>query len=186
MKTIIGKYIIYEDPEKLSVKFRYTFSDVIGGFWLLLMAIIGTLIFYSFANKFKIDSIKDWLFTIIGIVMFGYGTFFLFAGLYNPVKGIFRIDKLKGKITIADILKSETIDISNVSGAFYTIHENYRPKMKYVMISLRLTDGETKDCFIIRSSIPFDLGRKVDKDLHTVTRKVRDRINYTLAAQKIN
>ena len=52
--------------------------------------------------------------------------------------------------------------------------------MLYSMLSLRLHDGTKKECFIIRSSTSIDLVIGVKKDLHSISRKLRDMISNTI------
>ncbi|MBK7854376.1 MAG: hypothetical protein IPJ79_05250 [Bacteroidetes bacterium] len=52
------------------------------------------------------------------------------AGLYNPAAGVFRIDKVKGEVTIVDFLKSETVAAEDVRLVFYEIRSSYRPRTK--------------------------------------------------------
>ena len=183
MKTRIGKYIISEDAISFRISYRYTFSDLIGCFWFLLMLSLGFFLLYAYYKTFTIDKLHDfnaWTVGIFGLGISLFGAYLLAAGLYNPGKGIFRVDKLNQEVKIVDFLKSETVKFDKVNSVFSEIKTSYKPKMKYAMLCIRLADGTKKECFVIRSNIPFDLGQKVDKDLNTISRQLRDRISQTI------
>lgn len=185
MKTRIGKYIVSEDAKSFSISYRYTFSDLIGSFWFLLMLSLGFFLLYTCYKTFTIDNLHDYSAWTVGIGGLGlslFGAYLLAVGLYNPKKGIFRVNKLKQELKIVDFLKSVTIKLEELNSVYYEVKTSYKPKMKYAMLCIRLTDGTKKDCFIIRSSIPIDLGHKVDKDLNTISRQLRDKISQATRA----
>lgn len=147
------------------------------------MLSLGFFLLYTYYKTFTIDKLHDfnaWTVCISGLWLSLFGAYPLAAGLYNPRKGIFRVDKLKQELKIIDFLKSETIKLEVVNSVYCEVKTSYKPKMKYAMLCIRLTDGTKKNCFVIRSSIPIDLGRKVDKDLNTISRQLRDRISQTI------
>jgi hypothetical protein len=183
MRTQIGKYILKEDEYKFSISYRYTFSDLLGGFWFLLMLLLGLFMLLTYYKTFTKESLYNftsWAIGLIGLFLSLFGTYLLAAGLYNPRGGIFRADKLKQEVTLADILKSETIPFINISSVFHNIESSRKPRTKYSMLCLRLTNGELKKCFVVRSGIPIDVGRKVDKDLNIVSRQLRDAISKAI------
>ncbi len=183
MKSRIGKFIISDDEKKFSISYRYTFSDFIGSIWYLVLIFIGGLILFSYyktLNTEKLYNYSDLLLGLFGLFIFSIGSYLLLAGLYNPSNGIFRIDKIKQEVKIIDFLKSETIPFNNISSICYEIKTSFKPKMKYAMLSIQLINGNKKDCFIIRSSIPFDVGGKVDKDLILVSRQLKIEINNAI------
>lgn len=183
MTSRIGKFKISDDETKFSISYRFTFSDFTGSILYLLMLFLGGLILFSYYKTFTIDrlySISDWLLGLFGLFIFSFGAYLLAAGLYNPSSGIFRVDKIKQEAKLVDFLKSETIPINNIISIFHEIRTSYKPRMKYAMLCMRLRNGDKKECFIVRSSIPFDFGSKVDKDLNIVSRQLRDAINKAI------
>lgn len=147
---------------------------------MVLMGLGIMFIYYKTFNPDTLYDFGDWIFVLVGAFLFLYGGYFLAAGLYNPATGVFRIDKVKGEVTIVDFLKSETIAVEDVRLVFYEIRSSYRPRTKYAMMCLRVSNGDKKDCFIVRSGIPIDIGRKVDKDLNTVARQLREAMSNAM------
>lgn len=183
MTSRIGKFKISDDETEFSISYRFTFSDLIGSLWYLLMFFLGGLILFSYYKTYSIYRLygfSDWVLGLSGLFIFSFGAYLLAAGLYNPSSGIFRVDKIKQEAKLVDFLKSETIPINNITSIYHEIRTSYKPKMKYAMLCLRLSNGDKKECFIVRSNIPFDLGRKVEKDLNIVSRQLIDAINNAI------
>lgn len=187
MTSRIGKFKVSDDETKFSISYRFTFSDFIGSIWYLLMLFLGGLILFSYYETFNTErlySFSDWLLVLFGIVIFSFGAYLMTAGFYNPSGGIFRVDKIRQEAKLVNFLKSETIPVKDITSIFHEIRTSHRPKMKYAVLCLRLSNGDKRECFIIRSSISFDLGRKVDKDLNIVSRQLRDAIINAIRTQK--
>ncbi len=183
MITQIGKFKILEEETKFSITYRFTFSDFLGSLWYLLTLFIGGLILYACYTKWDTNnniSFSNLIQGIIGLFVFSFGAYLLAGSLYNPRRGIFSVDKIKQEVKILDFLKTETIPINNISSVFHEMRTSNKPKMKYVMVCIRLKNGDKIDCFTVRSSIPFDIGRKVDKDLQIVSRQLGDAINKAI------
>jgi hypothetical protein len=179
MNQIIGKYTIYEDVRMFKIRYRYSFSDLTGSFWFLLSLALGTLMLITFIKT--VDSSNDsWFLLLLATGLIGYGTYFLSAVLCNPINGVLQINKVTHEVIIRDLFKSETIKSNSISSVFYEITRIERPRTLYAMLTLRLTDGTKMKCFIIRTSHSIDIGRKVEKDLHTVARQIRDKISNAL------
>jgi len=177
MMQVIGKYKIYEDEKRFKIRYRYTLSDFFGSIVYLLSLIIGLFLIYVLVRSFKVDSISTWTVLLASLVFTIFGIYSLVAGFYNPKIGIFQIDKETQEVKIPGLLKTETIKLSSIKSIFHELKSNYKPRMKYSILTVRLSDGTKKDCFIIRSVISVDVGPKVDKDLHKISRQLRDAIS---------
>jgi hypothetical protein len=174
MTTQYGKYKVYEDDNSFEIHYRYSLSDIFGLIIYILSFAIGLLLFYTSFKTFSATTISTWVLLIFALVFLTFGIYALTAGLYRPKRGVFQIDKTKKEIIVRDFLKSETIKINDIKSVSYELKEISKPKSIYSMLYLRLIDGKKKDCFIIRSVIPLDMGREVEKDIHLVSRQLRD------------
>jgi hypothetical protein len=172
----IGKYKILDDDQYLKIRYRYTISDLFGSLWFLLMLIIGPLIFLSACRYFEIYSVKVWIMIIVSCWITGYGGYSLILGLYNPRMGILTVDKKNKTIIIRSFIKSERIKTERVSSIQYEIKKSIHPRMLYSTLYLNITDKKRIDCFIIRSSIPFDVTQGIEVNIHMISRKIRNRI----------
>jgi hypothetical protein len=186
METKIGKYRIIEDDQSLKIIYQYTISDLIGSIWFLLTFLLGLLLLYVSHSFFVTENVRNlnaWVTGVTGLWFFLFGGYLLVMAAHNPGNGIFEVDKKKRVLVIRDFLKSEIMAWGDVVLVFYKIERNLRPTSaasKYAIIGLKLKDGNTKECFIVRSHIPFDIGRKVDKDLHIVSRALKDRVSNSM------
>ena len=176
----IGKYKITEDENHLSVRYRYTFSDLIGSIFYLISFMLGSFFLYALHIRFNIHSFSSWFELIISIGLILYGAFFVYGGLYNPINGVFEFDKKREIIIIRDLFKTEKYEKKLVQSFSYEITEKSKPKTLFSTISLKLKDGTKTDCFIVRSSIPVDIGRELTKDIHDVSRKIRDKLSNAI------
>lgn len=187
MNTRIGKYILTEDETKLRISYRFTFSDLIGSVYYVLMVLVGGLLLLTFYKTYtneRIYQFTDWIMGLIGLGLGLGGVYLLAAALYTPTGGIISIDKQKREITIRELFSSETLSIHQITSVYFTLKTSRKPKMKYAMLSLQLRNGKQKDCLVIRSAIPVDLGRKIDHELLVVSRQLRDRISAALKGLK--
>lgn len=186
MTENIGKYKIFIEDNGLKIRYRYSFSDLIGGLWFLLMIVVGILLLTTAHKTFNLYQFNSWLVLTCGVGLLGFGSYLLVVGLYNPTKGVFQVDKTQSTIIIRDFLKTHSVDIDNFLNLTYKLESSTRPRTNYAVITLTLKDKKKIDCFIIRSSIPIDLGRRVDKELHKVSRQLRDRIIQAIKDIKNN
>ena len=171
-----GKYKIYDDDKTFEIHYSYTFSDIIGSILYILAFLIGLLVLYASLENFLWKTISSWILLTFSLICLLFGFFHLVAGFYKPKKGIFQIDKTKKEVIIRDLLKSERIDINSIKSASYELTKNRKPKEIYSMLYLLQTDNKKKDCFIVRSQIPFDIGNEIEKDIHSVSKQLRDEI----------
>jgi len=174
MTTQYGKYKVYEDDKSFEIHYRYTLSDIFGSIFYILSFALGLLLFYTSFKTFAVTNISSWVVLIFALVFLIFSVLAITAGLYSPRRGVFQIDKTNKEIIIRDFLKSEKIKTNMIKSVSYELIENRKPRSIFSMLYLRLIDGKKKDCFIIRSAIPFDIGRVVNKDIHSVSRKLRD------------
>jgi len=180
MTQIIGKYKVYENETNFKIRYHYTFSDLIGSIWFLLSFLLGLLLLFVSFRTFSSDRTNSWLLLSVSIGLTIFGTYMLIAGFYNPTKGVLQIDKSRQILIIRDLLKTEIIKTELIANVIYDLKTQTRPKMLYSMVSLRLRDGMLKECFIIRSSTFIDTGRQGEKEIHTISRKLRDIISNAL------
>lgn len=179
MTEKIGKYRLIQDNENLRIRYIYTFSDIIGSLVYLIGASLGILILYVLVEKFSVDqlsTIKFWFVLLMALWLTGYCLYILFLGLMNPRDGLIQINKSKGIMIIRDFMKKEIVEISSIASIYCEITEVHKPKQKYGMFTIGTKDGKKIECFIIRSAIPIDFGRDIDKDIYETTRKLRSRI----------
>lgn len=174
MTTQYGKYKVLENDKSFEIHYRYSLSDIFGSIIYILSLTIGLLLLYTSIKTFNSTTITSWVLLIFALLFLIFGAYAISAGLYRPRRGVFQIDKVKNEVVVRDFLKSERIKVNLVKSVSYELKENSKPKSIYSMLYLRLLDGKKIDCFIIRSSIPFDLGREVEKDIHSVSRQLRD------------
>lgn len=179
MKQIIGKYSIYEDLQNFKIRYRYSFSDFTGSILFLLSLAMGTLLLFVFIKTYNSQKV-DWIFLLTGLGLTGFGSYFLLAGFYNPVDGVFQINKISNEVIIRDFLSKEIIKSNSISSVFYEISTSTKPRTAFATLMLRLRDGTIINCFIIRTSHPIDIGKEVEKDLHIVSRQIRDKISKAL------
>ena len=180
MTTQYGKYKVFEDDKSFEIHYSYSLSDIFGSIIFILSFVIGLLLFYTSYKTFSATTITSWVLLIFALVFLIFGAYAIIAGFYRPRRGVIQIDKVKKEIVVRDFLKSEKIKNNAIKLVAYELKENSKPKSIYSMLYLRLVSGKKIDCFIIRSSIPFDLGREVEKDLHSVSRQLRDVIMNTI------
>ena len=179
MTEKIGKYRIIQDNENLRIRYIYTFSDIIGSLIYMIGASLGILILYALVAKFSVDqlsTVKFWFVLIMAGWITVYCLYILFLGLMNPRDGLIQINKPKGIMIIRDFMKKEIVEISSIASIYCEITEVHKPKQKYGMFTIGRKDGKKIECFIIRSAIPIDLGREIEKDIYETTRKLRSRI----------
>lgn len=174
MTTQYGKYKVFEDDKSLEIHYRYTFSDIVGSTIYILSLTIGLLLFFTAFKTFVPTTMSSWVLLIFGSIFLIFGAYALTAGLYRPRRGVVQIDKTKKELVIRDLLKTERIKTNEIKSVSYELKESRKPKSIHSMLYLRLLDGKKIDCFLVRSSIPVDLGREVDKDIHLVSRQLRD------------
>ncbi|PBQ33105.1 hypothetical protein CNR22_15395 [Sphingobacteriaceae bacterium] len=184
MTTQYGKYKVFEDDKSFEIHYRHSLSDIFGSVIFVLSFATGLMLFYTSYKTFNATAITSWVLLIVGSVFSVFGAYALLAGLYSPGRGVFQIDKTTNDIIIRDFLKSESIKTTMVKSVSYELKENGKPKSIYSMLYLRLSDGKKKDCFIIRSSIPLDIGREVDKDIHVVSRQLKGAIMNVIKNQR--
>jgi len=177
MTQRIGKYRVYEDDASFKIRYHYTFSDIIGSIGFLVSFLLGLLLLYVSVRTFNSDKINSWVILLVSIVLILFGAYTLISGFYNPTGGILQIDKTRQVLIIRDFLKVETIQNELIASITYELKSGVRPRILYSILLLRLHDGTKKECFIIRSSTPIDLGRAVEKEIHSVSRKLRDLIS---------
>ena len=174
MMTQYGKYKVYNDDKSFEIHYSYSLSDIFGLIIYILSFVIGLLLFYASFKTFVATTISSWVLLIFGLVFLIFGAYAFTVGLYRPRRGVFQLDKTEKEIIIRDFLKSKKIKANVIKSVSYELKEINKPKSIYSMLYLILIDGQKKDCFIIRSAIPFDIGREVEKDIHTVSRQLRD------------
>lgn len=180
MTQKIGKYKVYENEMNFKIRYRFTFSDIVGSIWFLLSFLLGLLLLIVSFRTFDFDRTNSWLILLVSIGLTLFGTYMLIAGFYNPTKGVLQIDKTRQILIIRDLLKTEIIENKSIANVTYDIKTQTRPRMLYSMLSLRLCDGTLKECFIIRSSPFIDTGRQGDKEIHSISRKLRDIISKAI------
>jgi hypothetical protein len=179
MKERIGKYKLIDRKDDLQVHYIYGISDLISVLFYLLRLALGGMFLYISIIRFDADSISDYDFWLLAVVGMGLVLFFLYllvAGLYKPHSGVFQVDKKKKYVVVRDLFKSEIISFNEIRSLFCEIIFTKKPNQKYGMMYIGTSSGEKKECFIIRSSIPIDLGRKVDKDILSTANSVKNRI----------
>jgi low affinity Fe/Cu permease len=180
MTQKIGKYKVYENETNLKIRYIYTYSDIIGSIWFLLSFLLGLLLLFVSFRTFSFDKTNSWLILLVAIGLTLFGTYMLIAGFYNPTKGVLQIDKTKQILIIRDLLKTEIIKNELIANVTYDLKKQTRPRMLYSMLSLRLYDGTIKECFIIRSSASINTGRQGEKEIHSISRKLRDIISKAI------
>jgi hypothetical protein len=176
LKTRIGKYKIFEKDKSLKIKYVYTFSDLFG----LLINLIGfslglflIYVFYYNLNKFKIDYILILACGLWFSIWFGKILFILISTFKQSC---IEIDRKTREISIFDYKKTEKINFDKISSIYCKIESEYKPKDKYGILIFQTFDKEKIEGFIIRSSIPFDIGKGVDKDIYKVSSKLKEKI----------
>ncbi len=174
MTTQYGKYKVFENNKSFEIYYRYSLSDIFGSIIYILSLTIGLLLFYTSIKTFNATTITSWVLLIFALVFLIFGAYAISVGLYRPIHGVFQIDKVKNEVVVRNFLKSERIKVNLVKSVSYELKEKSKPKSIYSMLYLRLLDDKKIDCFIIRSSMPFDLGREVEKDIHSVSRQLKD------------
>ena len=180
MTQKIGKYKVYENETNFKIRYHFTFSDIIGSIWFLLSFLLGLLLLFVSIRTFDLDRTNSWLILLVSIGLTFFGTYMLIAGFYNPAKGVLQIDKTRQILIIRDLLKTEIIKNESIANVTYDLKTQTKPRMLYSMLSLRLRDGTRKDCFIIRSSSSIDTGRHGEKEIHSISRKLRDIITKAI------
>jgi hypothetical protein len=145
----------------------------------MIGAALGILILYVLVEKFSVDqlsTIKFWFVLVMAGWIAGYCLYILVLGLWNSRDGLIHINKPQGTMIIRDFMKKEIVEISSIASIYCEIAEVHKPKQKYGMFTIGTKDGKKIECFIIRSAMPFDMGRKIDKDIYNTTLKLRSRI----------
>lgn len=180
MTTQFGKYKVLESNNSFEIHYRYTFSDIVGSLIYLLSFILGLLLFYVSFKNFHSAIIVSIIFLIVGFILFFFGGYALIGSLYRPIRGMFQIDKIKKEIIIREFFKLERIKTDLVESISYDFIRSNKPKKVHSVLYIKLIDGKKKDCFIIRSSMPFDTGRELDKDIHSLSRQLRESISKVI------
>lgn len=179
MTEKIGKYRIKIDNDILRVTYRYTFSDLIGGVGYLAGFAFGIMALYVAFRDFTWESIYNlnfWFVSIVGIILFGFCLYIIALALYNPSSGIIEINKPKNEVIIRDFPKNTIIEVSAIASIYCVLTKTSRPLQKYGMFTIRTKNGKEIECFIVRSSMPIDLGKKIEKDIYDTTMGLRTRI----------
>jgi hypothetical protein len=153
---------------------------MIGSVWLVLSFLLGLLFLFLSIRTFHYDKINSWLTLLVSTGLILFGAYSLISGFYNPTKGILQIDKTRNVLIIRDLFKTEFIQNELIANITYDLKSNVKPRMLYSMLSLRLHNGDIKECFIIRSSASIDLGKSVEKDIHLISKKIRDMISNAI------
>jgi hypothetical protein len=174
MNIQYGKYKVFEDDKTFEIHYRYSISDIFGSIIYILFLAVGLLGLYVSLKSFNATTITSWLIFIFGLGFLIIGAYAMISALYRPKRGIFQIDKTINEIVVREFLKTERINTNEVKSVSYVIKDNSKPKSIYAMLHLNLRNGKKLDCFIVRSAIPFDLGREVEKDIHSVSKQLRD------------
>lgn len=186
MKEKIGKYKILDSENDLQVHYIYGIGDIVSSLFYILGLALGLLFTYIAADRFEIDKLSDysfWLLTIVGLGLSGFFLFLIVGGLYKPIKGILQVDKNNKSVVIRDLFKNEVVQSEEITSLFCEIITKAKPMQKFGMMYLQTNSGEKKECFIIRSSIPIDLGRKVDKDILDTANVIKNKV-YTALNNK--
>ena len=179
MTDKIGKYRVKQNDDNLRITYVYTFSDLIGGFGHIVGFLFGLMTLYVVFKDFSTDIIytfKFWFLFSIGLFLSCYLLYTLILALYSPRSGIIQVNRQKGEIIIRDFLKKQVLEISSIASIYCEINKTKRPKQNYGMFIIGTKNGKRIECFIIRSSIPIALDKKIEKDIYDTTTKLRTRI----------
>jgi len=176
----IGKYKITQDKNSFRITYIFTLSDIFGAILYLMGLSLGILLLYLAINRFGIDKVYTfnfWFFLIFGGFLIIWCLLMLIFGFYSPQKGILQINRNNNEIIIRDFLKTVKINSSSVRTMYCELIDSNRPRQKYGMFIIGLQNGDKIECFIIRSTIPIDLGRKLDKDILDTANQIKKKIN---------
>lgn len=182
MTERIGKYRIKETDSSLQVHYIYSFSDLIGSVFYLLGIAMGLLVLFAKIKNFEIENLYSfgfWFVTVVGGFLLCYFMYLIILGLYKPLNGVLQVDALKKEIIISDFLKKEIIKFSEIGTMYCEMvdEQNHdQARQLYGMFTIKKNGGETLECFIIRSSISVDIGRKVNKDIMDTAKQIKTRI----------
>ncbi|HEX3009781.1 MAG TPA: hypothetical protein VHO90_19420, partial [Bacteroidales bacterium] len=171
----IGKYRIQESNGALKVTYAYSFGDIFGMLFYILGLVAGILLLYVAFKDFTKESLSSfnfWMMLVAGGVLGGWFLYIIIMSLYNPSKGVLQVDKARQVMIVRDFLREETIPLSQIHCMYCKIDESYRPRQKFGMFIVGKKTGEQLECFIVRSSIPLDLGKRIEKDIYDTSRKL--------------
>lgn len=172
--STIGKYKIYKSTRDLKIRYQYTLSDLLGIIIFLLALFVGALFLLNGIEYPDYSDIFRYIIILIGAGLVLFGLYMIIGGLYNPINGILQIRYTTNEVIIREFpFIRERININEVSNFSYRIESTYKPSRQlYSIILLQTKNGDLIDCFIVRSSIPIDITRKVEKDLHQISRSI--------------
>ncbi len=175
----VGKYRIRTKENSLSISYIYSFSDIIGAILPFLGIVLGVMILYVVFKDFENNDLEQfsfWFLLVIGGLLAIWFLYFAVIALYSPSKGILQVDKINKEIIIRDFMKVKKIHFTDVHTIYMDLIKESRPKQKYGMLIIGTEEGEKHECFIIRSSMSFDLGRGVDKDIYDTAKTIKKAI----------
>lgn len=181
------KYRILEEKDSLQITYTYRLSDIFGGFMYLIGLSLGILLLYVDLYGFNIDKLYTfnfWILLLVGGFLTIWFLYMMILGLYNPIKGVLQVNKSDDVIIIRDFLKEDRIPISSIRTMYCEIIESNKPRQKYGMFMIGMQNGNKIECFIIRSSISIDLGRKIDKDIYDTANQIKKTINDFITKDK--
>ena len=187
MKELNGKYRIRKDNNTLRISYVFTISDIFGGLLYLIGLLLGILLLYVDSFNYTIEKLytfRFWLLLLVGGFLTIYFLYILTLSFYNPLKGIIEVDKSNQEIIIRNFFKKEKVKFSSIGTMFCEITETKNPRQKYGMLIIKKLNGEKVECFIIRSSIPIDLGRKIDKNIIDTTNQIKKSIAEFIELKK--
>jgi hypothetical protein len=179
MTTRIGKYKIIESDSALKIKYIYSISDFFGSLIYFMGMFIGMFLIYVFIYNAQGDkklTASAFIVLLVGFFFtFWFGRIFYIL-LVTLRQNCLEIHKASREILIFDYKKIDRINYSNLASIYCEIKETYKPKSKHGLLMFQTTNRERIEGFIIRSSIPIDLGKKVDKEIYTVAKQLKDKI----------
>ena len=175
MKKRIGKYIIQYSKYELRIRYKYTFTDLVGLLPLLLGFLIGSTFLYVAFKDFDKSQITDfsfWFVLIVGLFLFIWFGNLIIMAFWDFRDGIFKVSKYSNEVVVRDVNEEDKYLIKDVSHFFCDI--DYQSDYVDGMLCLQMDSGEVVECFVIQSEKVIALRKNIEKDIL----KVADSIIY--------